>query len=240
MLRDSDTAGGTPRACTDLLRLAGSHIRHGMRAADGAIEHLRLENGEVEYQTIGGAPPVGICGSGVLDALAQLHQAGIVDRRGKMADHPRVRVNRGEREFVLVDASDGGGRPAVTVTERDIQEVQLAKGAIRTGIQILLQAGGRVEEEIERVIIAGAFGSYIDVASAVQVGMLPPLPLERFRQVGNAAGTGARLALVSQSRRAEAQRVAQQVGYIELAAAPRFMQVFARSMYLGSETGWEQ
>ncbi len=188
----------------------------------------------VEYQTIGGAPPVGLCGSGILDGLAQLYLAGVVGANGRMGvDHPRVRVREGKREFVLVSETEGNGRPAITITQHDVRELQLAKGAIRTGIQVLLEAKCHSDEEIEQVIIAGAFGTYIDVASAVTIGMLPPLPLDRFRQVGNAAGMGAKLALISRSKRAEAQAIARRVGYIELATAPRFVQIFAQANYIG-------
>jgi uncharacterized 2Fe-2S/4Fe-4S cluster protein (DUF4445 family) len=207
-----------------------------MRAARGAIESLRLSDARIEYQTIGGAPPVGLCGSGILDGLAQLYQAGVVDARGRMGDHhPRVRVSDGEREFVLVSEEERGGQPAITFTQQDVRELQLAKGAMRTGIQVLLEASGRSAEDIEQVIIAGAFGTYIDVTSAMTVGMLPSLPLDRFRQVGNAAGTGARLALISRSKRAEAQAIAGRVGYIELATAPRFARTFAHAMYVGEQ-----
>ncbi|MBA7704443.1 hypothetical protein ES703_113252 [subsurface metagenome] len=111
--------------------------------------------------------------------------------------------------------------------------MQLAKGAIRTGIQALLQAKEHSEEEVEQVIIAGAFGNYIDVSSAITIGMLPPLPLNRFRQVGNAAGTGARLALISRNKRTEAQKIARRVRYIELASLPNFQELFVQAMYLG-------
>jgi len=223
----------TSVSCASGPAFEGAHIKHGMRAAEGAIEHLRLVNGQVEYQTIGGAAPVGLCGSGILDALAQLYLAGVLDRGGRMGDHPRVRLHEGKREFVLVSETELEGRPAITITQHDVHELQLAKGAMRTGIQVLLESQGHAEHDIQQVIIAGAFGTYINVASAVTIGMLPPLPLERFRQVGNAAGTGARLALISRSKRAEAQAIARRVGYIELATAPHFAQIFARAMYIG-------
>jgi uncharacterized 2Fe-2S/4Fe-4S cluster protein (DUF4445 family) len=223
----------TSVSCASGPAFEGAHITHGMRAASGSIEHLRLVNDRIEYQTIGGAPPVGLCGSGILDCLAQLYLAGVLDKGGRMGDHPRVRVREGQREFVLVSEAERDGRAAITITQKDVRELQLAKGAIRTGIQVLLEESGHAEEDIERVIIAGAFGTYVDVASAVTIGMLPPLPLDRFRQVGNAAGMGAKLALISRSKRAEAQAVARRVGYIELAAAPRFARVFAQAMYIG-------
>lgn len=220
-------------SCASGPAFEGAHIKDGMRAAPGAIERLRLIDDRVEYQTIGGAPPAGICGSGVLDAMAQLYLAGVLDASGRMGDHPRVRSGEGKREFVLVSEEERDGRPAIVITQRDVRQLQLAKGAIRAGIQLLVQAKGRTEEEIEQVIIAGAFGSYIDVASAVAIGMLPPLPLNRFRQVGNAAGMGAKLALISRSKRAEAQTIAHKVRYIELTTAPRFAETFAQAMYLG-------
>jgi len=224
----------TSVSCASGPAFEGAHIKHGMRAARGAIESLRLAGDRIEYQTIGGASPVGLCGSGILDSLAQLYQAGVVDARGRMGDHhPRVRVSDREREFVLVSEEERDGQPAITFTQQDVRELQLAKGAMRTGIQVLLEANSLSAEDIEQVIIAGAFGTYIDVANAVTVGMLPPLPLDRFRQVGNAAGTGARLALISRSKRTEAQAIASRVGYIELAAAPRFARTFAHAMYIG-------
>ncbi|MEA3459494.1 MAG: ASKHA domain-containing protein [Chloroflexota bacterium] len=224
----------TSVSCASGPAFEGAHIKHGMRAAKGAIEHLRLVDDRVEYQTIGMAPPVGLCGSGILDAMAQLYLAGVLDERGRMGiDHPRVRTYKGEREFVLVSEEERDGDPAITITQHDVRELQLAKGAIRTGIQVLLESKGHSEEDIEKVIIAGAFGTYIDVSSAVTIGMLPPLPLDRFRQVGNAAGMGAKLALISRSKRAEAQDIARRAGYIELAAAPRFAQIFAQAMHIG-------
>ncbi len=113
-----------------------------------------------------------------------------------------------------------------------MRELQLAKAAIRLGIQALVIAAGIREDDIEQVIIAGAFGTYINVESAITIGMLPTLPLERFQQVGNAAGTGARLALISLSQRAKAQQIAGQDGYIELAVVPNFSRNFAKATYL--------
>jgi uncharacterized 2Fe-2S/4Fe-4S cluster protein (DUF4445 family) len=205
-----------------------------MRAADGAIEHMKIVGDRVNYQTIGGALPVGICGSGIVDAMAELYLNNVLDDNGRMnPNHPRVRTNQKEREFVLVSARESGGGMAITITQNDIRELQLAKGAIRTGIQVLLDASSHSEEEIEEVIIAGAFGSYIDIASAVAIGLLPSLPLSRFKQVGNAAGTGAKMALVSKGARGEAQDIADRVKYIELAANPQFARIFAQANYLG-------
>jgi uncharacterized 2Fe-2S/4Fe-4S cluster protein (DUF4445 family) len=224
----------TATSCASGPAFEGGHIKYGMRAAAGAIERVRITADSVQYQTINNAPPVGICGSGILDALAQLYLAKAVDEGGRLAkSHPRVRSYKGQHEFVLVSREERAGKPAITITQHDIRELQLAKAAIRTGIQALLEATACPEDEIKQVIIAGAFGTYIDVASAVATGMLPSLPLNRFRQAGNAAGTGARLALVSLKQRAEAQAIASRVSYIELASAPNFNQTFTQASYLG-------
>jgi uncharacterized 2Fe-2S/4Fe-4S cluster protein (DUF4445 family) len=204
-----------------------------MMAGPGAIERLSFAKDKVEYQTVGGTPPTGICGSGIIDAVAQLYSAGVADASGRMQEHPRVRVTDGQREFVLVSEEERGVAPAITITQHDVREIQLAKAAIRTGLQVLLQAKGVAEADVEQVILAGAFGTYLDLDSAVAIGMLPLLPLERFRQVGNAAGGGARMALVSMVKRREAEGLARRIEYIELATVPRFMQIFAKATQIG-------
>jgi uncharacterized 2Fe-2S/4Fe-4S cluster protein (DUF4445 family) len=221
-------------SCASGPAFEGGHIKYGMRAATGAIERLRIDGDKIQYQTIDGAPPVGICGSGILDALAQLYLAEIIDEGGRIIDNRhRVRAYKGQREFILVSKEERKGKPAITITQHDVRELQLAKAAIRTGIQVLLETSGCSEAEIKQVIIAGAFGTYIDVASAVAIGMLPSLPLNRFRQVGNAAGMGAKLALISLKSRAKAQAVASRVSYIELASRPGFQPTFVQASYLG-------
>jgi uncharacterized 2Fe-2S/4Fe-4S cluster protein (DUF4445 family) len=221
-------------SCASGPAFEGGHIKYGMRAATGAIERLRIDGDRIQYQTIDGAPPVGICGSGILDALAQLYLAKIVEEGGRIiGNRPRVRPYKGQREFILVSKEERNGKPAITITQHDVRELQLAKAAIRTGIQVLLETAGCAEDDIRQVIIAGAFGTYIDVASAVAIGMLPSLPLKRFRQVGNAAGMGAKLALISLKSRAKAEAIASRVSYIELGSAPKFEQVFVQANYLG-------
>jgi uncharacterized 2Fe-2S/4Fe-4S cluster protein (DUF4445 family) len=224
----------TATSCASGPAFEGGHIKYGMRAATGAIERLRVDGDKVQYQTIDGAPPVGICGSGILDALAQLYMAKFIDEGGRIINNrPRVRSYKGQHEFTLVSKEERKGKPAITITQHDVRELQLAKAAIRTGIQVLLETSGCTEDDIKQVIIAGAFGTYINVASAVAIGMLPPLPLNRFRQVGNAAGMGAKLALISLKSRAKAQAIASRISYIELASAPKFEQVFVQANYLG-------
>jgi uncharacterized 2Fe-2S/4Fe-4S cluster protein (DUF4445 family) len=137
---------------------------------------------------------------------------------------------------VLVSREERDGRPALVIAQADVREIQLAKAAIRTGIQVLLEESGCAEDEVSTVIMAGAFGTYIDVSSAMTIGMLPPVPEQRVRQVGNAAGAGARLALVSLGARNQAQALASQVDYVELASAPGFAQTFVQASYLGRYT----
>ena len=224
----------TAVSCASGPAFEGGHIKDGMRAATGAIEHIRVKDGDIQYQTIDKAPPVGICGSGILDALSQLYLAGIINEGGRMMDnHPRIPISKEQHEFVLVGKEERGEQPAITITQLDVRELQLAKAAIRSGIQALLEANNRSEEEIVQVIVAGAFGTYIDVNSAVAIGMLPSLAPERFRQVGNAAGMGAKLALISLKKRAEAQDIASRVKYIELASVLNFNQTYIQASYLG-------
>ena len=229
-------AGGkiTTVSCASGPAFEGYHIKHGMRAASGAIERVQLADDNIQYQTVDKAPPVGICGSGILDAIAQLYLAGVINEGGRMLQsHPRVRNGQKQREFVLIGDEERSGQPAIVITQQDVRELQLAKSAIRTGIQVLLDTGGYSEDEISQVTIAGAFGTYIDVSSAITIGMLPAIPLNRFQQVGNAAGMGAKMALISLSKRAEGAAVASRVRYIELASAPNFTQTFIQAGYLG-------
>jgi uncharacterized 2Fe-2S/4Fe-4S cluster protein (DUF4445 family) len=210
----------------------GAHIRFGMRAATGAIERVRVDDSEVTYRTIGDAPAVGLCGSGILDAVAQLRLAGILDRRAKMHDHPRVRRGENGHEFVLVEATESGVGEEITISRADVSEIQLAKGAMRAGVRILLREAGLTEADLERFVVAGAFGTYIDVSSAMTIGMFPALPLDRFQQVGNAAGLGARMALLSTAQRAKAIEIARRAEYVELTNDTGFSTEFARAMTL--------
>jgi uncharacterized 2Fe-2S/4Fe-4S cluster protein (DUF4445 family) len=223
--------GMTSLSCASGPAFEGAHIKFGMRAAPGAIERVLIVDGKVEYKTIGDEPPVGLCGSGILDVVAQLRLVGVLNNRGRLSG-PRLRAANDDLEFVIAAERETGNGRAITVTQHDIRELQLAKGAIRCGIETLLQNAGISAGDLDRVIIAGAFGTYIDVASAITIGLLPELPSERISQVGNAAGTGARLALISTAHRQQAQEIAARVHYLELARTPRFMRNFAEAMYL--------
>jgi len=219
-------------SCASGPAFEGAHIRDGMRAAPGAIERVQVAGDEVRIFTIGDQPPVGICGSGILDAVAQMLGAGVIDHRGVLqAGHPSVRVEDGRKEFVLAPAEKSGHGKEVRVTRRDVNEIQLAKGAIRAGIEILLREAGLEDDDIQDFIVAGAFGTYIDLESAVRVGMFPDLPRGRFRQVGNAAGAGARQLLLSAGRRRLAEELSRRAEYVELSAYPAFTSIYSRSLF---------
>jgi len=228
-------------SCASGPAFEGAHIHDGMRAAPGAIEWLRAVGGadgrpfRVEYQTIGDAPPVGICGSGILDGVAELRRMGVVRPNGAMArdgGHPRVRRGGDGTEFLLVPAGERDAPRDIVITRRDVNEIQLAKAAIRAGIEVLLTEAGLKAEQIERVIVAGAFGTYLNVDSALAVGMFPRLPRQCFTQVGNAAGIGAKLALLSRRCRGTAESIARRMEYIELTTHPAFVQVYADALML--------
>jgi uncharacterized 2Fe-2S/4Fe-4S cluster protein (DUF4445 family) len=221
-------------SCASGPAFEGAHISNGMRAAPGAIDHLRLADQQIQYHTIHGSKPAGICGSGIFDALAQLVLNGIIDQNGRMHEgHPRVRENKTGREFIIVSEEERGGGSAITITQEDVRELQLAKAAIRTGIAVLLQERGLSDGDIDQVVIAGAFGSYLDISSAITIGMLPAIPLSRFRQVGNAAGMGAKAVLISKTAREAVQKVARKIRYIELAVTPDFNKTFMQAISLG-------
>ena len=226
------TPGGaiTSLSCASGPAFEGYHIQYGIRATAGAIERVQITSEHVFYQTIHDAPPVGICGSGILDAVAQLRLAGVLGENGafRADSHPRLRRIDGQWHFVLAEQD---GR-VITVTQQDVREIQLAKAAIQTGIEVLLQENAIAAEQVSKVLIAGAFGSYIDIANAVAIGMLPDLPLERFAQIGNAAGVGARQLLLSDSLRQTARVLHTRVHFIELATYPGFGRMFAMNCRL--------
>jgi uncharacterized 2Fe-2S/4Fe-4S cluster protein (DUF4445 family) len=220
-------------SCASGPAFEGAHIREGMRAAPGAIERVQLIQGEPRVYTIGDQPAVGICGSGILDAVAELRRSNLLDQKGALnAADPRVRRSQHGLEYILVPGSDSAHGRDITISRRDVNEIQLAKAAIRTGIDILLEVAGIEASAVQDWIIAGAFGTYINLESAIRIGLFPPAPLERFRQVGNAAGIGARQALLSWQSFQAAEQLARGVNYIELTTYEGFQRKFLRAMYL--------
>jgi uncharacterized 2Fe-2S/4Fe-4S cluster protein (DUF4445 family) len=226
----------TSASCASGPAFEGAHIRDGMRAATGAIEAVRLTPDGVRLKTIGGAPPVGICGSGIVDAVAELRRAGLMNERGRLdREAPGMRLNAHGPGFLLAPAAQTGTGRDILITQGDVNEIQLAKGAIQSGIGILLESSGTQPEEVDEVIIAGAFGSYLNLESALDIGLLPRLPRARYSQVGNAAGVGAKACLLSRKERARAQQIARRTGYVELTTFPGFQRRFALSMLFPRE-----
>jgi uncharacterized 2Fe-2S/4Fe-4S cluster protein (DUF4445 family) len=224
-------------SCASGPAFEGGGISQGMRAGEGAVEQVCIdpETGDPEVSVIGDAAPTGICGSGILGAIAALVEAGIVDAGGRIVEgHPRVRRHDGELRFHLALPGNGNGE-GVAVTQSDIREIQKAKGAIRAGVDALLLEAGIGHADIREVILAGAFGTYIDPAAAVSVSLLPPVPLSRINQVGNAAGAGARSMLLSTRLRREAEDLAQRLEYLELSVYPGLELLFAANMFLSEE-----
>ncbi len=221
-------------SCASGPAFEGAHVANGMRAAPGAIERVRIDGEAVQVHTIGGGAPVGICGSGILDAVAELLKSGLLDARGVLKGrHPLLRVFNNKTEFILAPAEKSGIGRDVAVSRQDVNEIQLAKGAIRAGIEILLKEAGIEDKDIQSFIVAGAFGTYLDLESATRIGMFPDLPRQRFKQVGNAAGDGARRLLVSKKQRKLADEIVREVDYVELAVHPDFMQVYVKALAFG-------
>ncbi len=220
-------------SCASGPAFEGAHIRDGMRAATGAIERVAMfpDDRLPEVRTIGDAPAVGVCGSGIVDAVAELYRTGRIDYRGRFqADAPGVaRGERGLETVLSPGAANGIGRD-ILITQGDVNEVQLAKGAIEVGISILLEATGTDPAAVDEVVVAGAFGSYLDLDNTLAIGLLPRLPNASYVQVGNAAGTGAKAILLSLRERARAREIAHEAGYVELTTYPGFQRRFANSM----------
>ena len=215
-------------SCASGPAFEGAHLHDGMRAATGAIDKIVFKDGKVVTYTIGGLAPVGICGSGILNSLAEMLNAGVLDRRGVLRE-------KRKGDYVLVEAAKTGHGRDIVITRKDVNEIQLAKGAIRGGMLTLQVKAGLKDEEITSFIAAGAFGTHLDTRSAIRVGMFPNIPLERFHQVGNVAGMGAKQMLLSREKRSQAELMIEKVEYLELTIVPEFTQLYADSMYFPQE-----
>ncbi len=212
----------------------GAQITHGTRAVPGAIERVALEDGDIRVYTVGGRAPVGICGSGLIDAVAALLDAGAMDETGRLDGNgaagsvaERIIQREGQTAVVLAEAE---GRQIV-LTQGDVRQVQLAKAAVRAATELLLDEAGIGPEQIDEVLLAGAFGNYLSGRSAVRIGLLPEgVDCSMIRAVGNAAGAGAALALLSKRERARAGEIAACAEHVELFTRPQFQEAFAEAM----------
>lgn len=191
----------------------GAKISQGMRGAAGAIDHVWIENGELRFHVIGDNEPIGICGSGLLDLVACLLDIDAIDESGRLQN----------KLFTLPDTT-------ISLTQKDVREVQLAKGAIRAGIELMCKQLGVQPEDIKTVLLAGAFGNYMDPKSACRIGMIPPCLVDRIRPVGNAAGEGAKLCAVNRAEFEQAIQLSEKTEFLELASLPDFQDRFVDAL----------
>jgi uncharacterized 2Fe-2S/4Fe-4S cluster protein (DUF4445 family) len=215
--------------------LEGARIMHGSRAMDGAIQRVVIDGrtGDIDLDVIGKGLPHSICGSGLIDALAVIVQLGVIDSAGGFADKVtlsgklspalfnRVVEYDGQPAFVLAE-----GQNPILLTQGDVRQLQLAKAAIRAGCRILKKQAGISNSQIEKILLAGAFGNYIQKSSALRIGLLPEVPEERIHFIGNAAGGGALEILLNRAIRDNCESLARMTGYIELATRADFQDVF--------------
>ena len=216
----------------------GAHIRCGGGGQDGAIDHVKMENGQVTYSVLGGGEAKLICGSGLVDAIAEMLKEGIIDETGRI-DEDEIPE---EYEDYLFDfegnpafSLDGRGAEGVFICQQDLREVQLAKAAIAAGVQVLMNEAGASFEQVKKLCLAGGFGNYIDRESAVAIGLLPSELGDRIEPVGNAAGTGARQMLKNRDWLSRADAMRRKMRYVELSARADFQELFIEKMMFGDE-----
>jgi uncharacterized 2Fe-2S/4Fe-4S cluster protein (DUF4445 family) len=220
----------------------GAAIRCGMRAADGAIEVVSMTPDGLELKVIGDAPPAGLCGSGLVDAVAELVRLGLLDRSGRLIPEedafgvapglaPRLTQLGKERVFVLHWLDEPGDvAQSIYLSQRDVRELQFAKAAIATGWNILLEEAGLQQRDIQQVLLAGSFGSYLSPGNAIRLGLVPRLPVLRVVSAGNVAGEGAKMALLSMRERAGALALLEEVRYVELSDRADFNDRFVEQL----------
>ncbi len=218
--------------------LEGAQIKHGMRAQEGSIEKMEIDPEDLEpiYQTIGDKPPVGICGSGIIDAVAEMLSSGIIRRNGsfdeeKKGKNDRIRrLEGGLLEYVIAWSDECSMDANITITQQDVREIQKAKGAIQAASRVLMQELGT--RKVDQVLLAGAFGNYLDKESAMIIGLYPECNLDKVKSIGNAAGTGAKLSIMSKEKKREAEKIPELVEFFEIAGTEKFRKNFMESMYL--------
>ena len=219
-------------SCASGPAFEGGSIEYGMRAGPGAIHRVKINPKTFipSYQTIDRSPPVGLCGSGIIDAVSEMVKTGILNSRGRLKKGIKgvTESPEGKGEFLLVPRKNTADGLPITITQKDISQVQLAKGAIQTGISILLHQAKVKTDMIQEILLAGAFGNYLSPQSAINIGMLPPN--KKVINIGNAAGKGGQELLLSKKKRKLAEKISRQVKYIELSVYPHFSQTFAHSL----------
>lgn len=211
----------------------GSGVKHGMRAGAGAIERLTIcDDGSIEFKTIGDTRPVGICGSGLLDTLAELFVNGIIDRTGRFKTDGDVRLTEGDEglQFQLVPPSDD--HQEIVITQADIDNLVRSKAGVFAAIRVLMESTQTNSEDLEAIYIAGGFGNFLNVRQAVTVGMLPDVPAEKIHFVGNTSIAGAKTVLLSRKALKAAEKIAQSMTYFDLMNHPGYMDEFLRARFL--------
>jgi uncharacterized 2Fe-2S/4Fe-4S cluster protein (DUF4445 family) len=224
-------------SCASGPAFEGAYIKHGIRASTGAIERIKLDpvTFEVTYKTIDDVKPRGICGSAIIDILSEMFKAGIINHRGRInvsLPTPRIIDKEGEAKFILLWKEETVLEENLAISQEDIKQLQLAKAAMHAGASLLLKNKGIKIDDVAHVFIAGAFGCYVDPEAAITIGMIPNFPIEIIKSVGNAAGTGARMALLSKESRKMAEEIGRKVRYLELVLDPDFTREYAKSMYI--------
>ena len=211
----------------------GSGVKHGMRAGAGAIEKLAiLDDGSVEFKTIGDSRPVGICGSGLLDTLAELFTNGIIDRTGRFKTNGQPRLTEGDEgwQFQLVPA--GNNHQEILITQADIDNLVRSKAGVFAAIRVLMESTQTKPEDLDAIYLAGGFGNFLNVRQAVTVGMLPDVPLEKIQFVGNTSIAGAKTVLLSRKALEAAEKIAKSMTYFDLMSHLGYMDEFTRANFL--------
>jgi uncharacterized 2Fe-2S/4Fe-4S cluster protein (DUF4445 family) len=216
--------------------LEGARVLHGSRAMDGAIQRVVINGSDIDIDVIGSVAPRTICGSGLIDALAVLIQLGVINESGYFAARDTLsdqvapaiasRLIEQEGQAAFVFAYDSNKKPSVWLNQADVRHLQLAKAAILAGIRILEKTAGIGQSQIDKLLLAGAFGNYIQKSSAVTIGLLPSIPLEKIHFVGNAASSGAMEILLDRNIRAKCEALSHRIEYVELASRPDFQDIF--------------
>jgi uncharacterized 2Fe-2S/4Fe-4S cluster protein (DUF4445 family) len=224
-------------ACSAGPAFEGSGVRHGMRATAGAIEEIWInpERYEPTYRVIGNVPPRGICGSGMISLLAEMFITGVLDKSGKIhrdLPTPRTRVGDHGGEYVVAWAAETAIGHDIVITEVDIENLIRTKGAIYAGFSVLVNSVGLQLADVEQILIGGAFGQYINIEKAIQIGLLPDLPWDRFKYLGNTSILGATYSLLSRDLRRQVAEIANKMTYLELSADNRFMDQFVSALFL--------
>lgn len=230
----------TTASCAAGSALEGAHVKDGMRAAAGAIDTIKINPDDltVEYTTINNKKPIGICGSGIIDAVAEMLKAKIITRGGgfnkQFIDHERIVKNHKIFEFIIVKKDETANKRDIIISQKDVRELQMAKAAFFSGAQLILNHINRTRNtklEIKQIFLAGAFGNYINKNNAKFIGMIPDISDEKIYQIGNAAGIGAQNCLLNTNLRKKASKLLKKIDYVEIAIEKDFQRQFAEAMY---------